>query len=66
MNDKLKVKFLTVIWGAQYLEEFASVSLPSFVSEGNLPFVASETNLEIVIMTSAESRPVFDEPCLSG
>ena len=61
MKDKLKVKFLTVIWGAQYLEEFASVSLPSFLSDGNLPFVASETNLEIVIMTSAQSREVFDQ-----
>ena len=61
MNDTLKVRFLTVIWGAQYLDEFASVSLPSFLSGGNLPFVASETNLEIVIMTSSQSRKVFDQ-----
>ena len=61
MTEKLKVKFLTVIWGSRYIEEFASISLPSYLAPGNLPFVASETDLEIVIMTSTDSRNKFEE-----
>jgi hypothetical protein len=61
MNDGLKVKFLTVIWGERYIEEFAQVSLPSYLAQGNLPFLAWETDLEILIMTSKESRRIFDE-----
>ena len=65
MSDRLKVKFLTVIWGARYIEEFARVSLPSYLAEGNLPFLARETDLEILIMTSKDSRPTFDgEPII--
>src|ERR1700704_6349738 len=61
MAEKLKVKFLTAIWGARYVEEFARVSLPSYLAAGNLPFVAMETTLEVVIMTSSESLSKFDE-----
>ena len=61
MNERLKVKFLTVIWGARYIEEFSRVSLPSYLAPGNLPFVARETNLEIVIMTSKDSLKTFAE-----
>ena len=61
MSDRLKVRFLTVIWGARYIEEFARVSLPSYLAVGNLPFMAAETDLEIVVMTSMESRDQFEE-----
>jgi hypothetical protein len=61
MSDRLKVRFLTVIWGTRYIEEFARVSLPSYLAAGNLPFMAAETDLEIVVMTSMESRDKFDE-----
>jgi hypothetical protein len=61
MIDKPKVKFLTPIWGARYIEEFASVSLPSYMAAGNLPAMASETDLEIIVMTSADSRDKFEE-----
>ncbi|MGQ0683672.1 hypothetical protein [Bradyrhizobium sp.] len=61
MIEKPKVKFLTVIWGARYIEEFASVSLPSYLAAGNLPFMASETDFEIVMMTSMDSRDKFEE-----
>ena len=56
----MKVKFLTVIWGARYIEEFARISLPSYLAPGNLPYVASATELEILILTSAEGRAHFD------
>jgi hypothetical protein len=61
MTHKLKVRFLTVIWGTRYIEEFARVSLPSYLAAGNLPFMAAETGLEIVVMTSMESRDRFEE-----
>ena len=48
MAEKLKVKFLTVIWGVRYIGEFARVSLPSYLAAGNLPYVAVETDLEIL------------------
>ncbi|WP_315806250.1 MULTISPECIES: hypothetical protein [unclassified Bradyrhizobium] len=55
----MKVKFLTVIWGTRYIDEFAALSLPSYLAPGNLPDVARETELEILIMTSAEGRAHF-------
>src|SRR6266481_8250730 len=61
MTEKLKVRFLTVIWGTRYIEEFARVSLPSYLAAGNLPFMAAETELEIVVMTSMESQDRFEE-----
>lgn len=57
----MNVKFLTVVWGARYVKEFASLSLPSYLSEGNLTLLAKETSLEIVIMTTEESVNTFEE-----
>ncbi|WP_316207214.1 MULTISPECIES: hypothetical protein [unclassified Bradyrhizobium] len=55
----MKVKFLTVIWGTRYIDEFAALSLPSYLAPGNLPDVARQTDLEVLIMTSAEGRAHF-------
>ncbi len=55
MNKKKTVKFLTVIWGERYIEEFAKVSLPSYLAPGNLPYMAEKTDLGILIMTSKDS-----------
>jgi hypothetical protein len=57
--DVMKFKFLTVIWGARYIDEFARLSLPSYLAPGNLPYVASEAELEIVILTSREGQSHF-------
>ena len=61
MAERLKVKFLTTVWGPRYIEEFARVSLPSYLAAGNLPYIAAETDLEIVIMTSRDSVQQFYE-----
>lgn len=61
MTEKIKIKFLTAIWGARYIEEFARVSLPSYLAPGNLPYAAAETELEILILTTSDSRAKFDE-----
>lgn len=55
----MKVKFLTVIWGTRYIDEFAALSLPSYLAPGNLPYVASQTELEILILTSEEGKAHF-------
>ncbi|MDR6661130.1 hypothetical protein [Tardiphaga robiniae] len=60
MAEKLKVKFLTAIWGARYIEEFASISLPSYLADGNLRYVASRCDLEVLILTSTDSRDKFE------
>jgi len=59
--DKPRVRFLTVIWGERYIEEFARVSLPSYMAPGNLPALAAETDLEVVVLTSSASVPQFSK-----
>ena len=54
------IKFLTVIWGERYVDEFARVALPSFMAPGNLPALAKGRDLEILIMTTRASQPVFE------
>ena len=60
-----KVKFLTAIWGETYIKRFATLALPSFIAPGNLPALATATDLEVVIMTRHadiiffETQPAF-------
>jgi hypothetical protein len=60
MAERLKVRFLTVIWGARYIDEFARVSLPSYLAPGNLPALAAGADLEVVVMTSRDSVAEFE------
>ncbi len=55
-----KVKFLTVVWGKTYIKRFCTLSLPSFLAPGNLPALATSTQLEVVIMTSAADIDYFE------
>jgi hypothetical protein len=55
-----KVKFLTVVWGETYIARFATLSLPSFLAEGNLPALAEATDLEVVIMTRRDDIYYFE------
>ena len=64
MVERRRVRFLTVIWGARYVEEFCLVTLPSFLAPGNLPHLAAATDLEVLIMTSAASIPAFETQSL--
>jgi hypothetical protein len=66
MREARRVRFLAAIWGARYVSEFCRAALPSFLAPGNLPHLAAETELEVLIMTSAASLPAFDtEPCFA-
>jgi len=60
MVEQRRIRFLTVIWGARYVEEFCLVALPSFLAPGNLPHLAAETDLEVLVMTSEASIPAFE------
>ncbi len=66
MTGKAKVKFIAAIWGERYIEEFAHCSLPSYLSRGNLPSLAQDFDLEILIMTTAESRLSFEREAAFG
>ncbi|MFM9970242.1 MAG: hypothetical protein ACKVQK_17770 [Burkholderiales bacterium] len=56
-----KVKFLTAVWGEVYIARFASLALPSFLAPGNLPAMAKETTLEVVIMTRHSEIAHFEQ-----
>ena len=63
----MKVKFLVAVWGQGYIEELMRVSVPSYLAEGNLPYLAEHSDLEILIMTSAASLPAFErEPAFDA
>lgn len=59
--DKLKAKLIFVVWGERYVKEFTNVALCSYLAPGNLPFLAAETDLEILVMTTQESRSTFED-----
>lgn len=56
-----KTKFLTVVWGETYIARFASLALPSFLAQGNLPALANATELEVVIMTRHDDMMMFED-----
>lgn len=61
MVPKQKVKFLTAIWGERYVNEFSEVSLPSYLAPGNIPALAQSVDLEVLVMTTQDSLPVFSQ-----
>jgi len=56
-----KVKFLVAVWGEKYINQFTSLAVPSYLASGNLPALAKGTELEVFIMTSADSVPIFNQ-----
>ena len=67
MGIRVKAKLIATIWGTRYVQEFARVSLPSYLAPGNLPSLADEIDLEVLIMTTRQSRPVFEgEPAFAA
>jgi hypothetical protein len=56
-----KVKFLTVVWGETYIKRFCELSLPSFLATGNLPDLAEQFDLEVLIMTRENDILFFQE-----
>ncbi len=56
---KLKIKFLTVVWGETYIKNFCELSLPSWMAEGNIPALAQSGKLEVLVMTQKRDFPAF-------
>jgi hypothetical protein len=56
-----KIKFVTAVWGKDYIERFAALALPSFLALGNLPALAASADLEVVIMTREEDVATFEQ-----
>lgn len=59
-STRPRAKFLTVVWGEAYIRRFVTLSLPSFLAPGNLPALAQNTNLEVVIMTRRDDVEYFE------
>lgn len=51
---KPRTSFLLPVWGGRHLRYLASISLPTLAAPGNLPALAAATDLEMVLLTTAE------------
>jgi hypothetical protein len=56
---KPNTTFVTAVWGASYIERFCELSLPSFVSNGNIPSLAEATHCETIILTRESDFALF-------
>jgi len=56
-----RVKFLTAVWGASYVDRFCALSLPSFLASGNLPHLAVNSEFEVVICTCQSDITYFEK-----
>jgi hypothetical protein len=57
----MKIKFLTVVWGEKYIQNFCELSLPSFMAPGNLPALAQASKLEVLIMSQSKDFHAFEK-----
>ena len=61
MTAREHVRLLIPIWGARYIDEFARIAMPFHMADGNIPYLAAETDLEIVILTTEDSQHILDQ-----
>lgn len=50
------------IWGSRYVDRFLAYALPSLMAPGNLPALAGQFDLEVLIYTSEEDAARLREP----
>lgn len=48
---KLPTRIITYAWGATYVEELLTLTIPALLAPGNLPYVASQVSCEVIILT---------------
>ena len=58
---KQKIVFITVVWGRTYIDNLVNISLPSYLSEGNIPALAKHFDIEILILTKKNDIFFFKE-----
>src|SRR5262249_29086195 len=51
------VRVVTYAWGGHYVDTLLSITLPAILASGNLPYVASVTSCEDVILTQQMGLP---------
>jgi hypothetical protein len=51
LSSTLPTRIITYAWGERYIGELLSLTLPALLAPGNLPYVASVTSCELVILT---------------
>ncbi|MBI2707844.1 MAG: hypothetical protein HYX35_06010 [Proteobacteria bacterium] len=49
-------RVLIPMWGRTYIDNFCEISLPSLLAEGNLLYLNEKMDLEIVFLTTKESK----------
>ncbi len=54
------VRVVTYAWGEHYVDTLLSITLPAVLASGNLPYVASVTSCEVVILTEEIFFPEVD------
>jgi hypothetical protein len=66
LRTMLPVRFITYAWGERYVDALLSFTLPAALSPGNVPYVASQTACEVVIVTEERFFPLFrDAPVVA-
>jgi hypothetical protein len=53
------VILLIPVWGEENVATFCELCLPALLTEGNLPSLAQEHELKIVVLTGAHDRPLL-------
>lgn len=53
-------RVLIAVWGQSYIDLFCKVSLPALLASGNLPMLTSETDCEVVFLTTANSVSYYE------
>jgi hypothetical protein len=53
----LPTRVITYAWGEQYLDILLSLTIPALLAPGNLPYVATATPCELVILTEERFFP---------
>jgi hypothetical protein len=61
MTSSDVLKFLVPVWGAPYIEQFCETSLRTLLAPGNLPYVNSHFDLEIVFLTDDHGKGLLQE-----
>ena len=62
---RLPCRIFTYAWGAKYIDELLSLTLPALLAPGNLPYVASMLECDVVILSEEGAFPkILSDPAV--
>lgn len=64
-SHKLQARVLIPIWGHSYVDNFCEISLPSLLAKGNWHYLNEKMDLEIVFLTTKDSKQYIIDKFLS-